>query len=78
MKNGSTSNFKYKTAMNRNLKPLFAPSLFAVADKSYSTNLRFDGKIAFLITSGKPLDPTDPVNASTIDDQIAKAFLAQH
>jgi hypothetical protein len=78
-KNGTTSAFSYKTAMVRNLKPVFTPSpLITVAEQSYSVNLRFDGKIAFAITSGKALDPTVSANASTIDDQIAKAFLAQH
>ncbi len=79
VKNGTRSAFSYKTAMVRNLKPVFLPSsLITVAEQNYAVNLRFDGKIAFAITSGKALDPTDPTNASTLDDQIAKAFLAQH
>jgi hypothetical protein len=78
-KNGVTSAFSYKTGMVRNLKPVFLPSsLITVAEQSYSVNLRFDGKIAFAITTGKAMDPTDPANSTALDDQIAKAFLAQH
>ena len=79
VKNGTKSSFTYKTNMVRNLKPVFLPTpLITVAEQSYSTNLRFDGKIAFAITSGKALDPTDASNKTALDDQIAKAFLAQH
>lgn len=80
VKNGTRSAFSYKTAMVRNLKPVFIPSsLITVAEQNYAVNLRFDGIIAFAISSGgKPLDPTDTANAITIDNQIAKAFLAQH
>jgi hypothetical protein len=78
-KNGAQTSFTYKTGMVRNLKPVFTPSsLITVAEQSYKADLRFDGIIAFAVTSGKPLDPTDPVNKSALDDQIAKAFLAQH
>jgi hypothetical protein len=78
-KNGTQSPFTYKTSMVRNLKPVFTPSpLITIAEQTYSSNLRFDGIIAFAITTGKPLDPTDPVNKTALDDQIAKAFLAQH
>ncbi|MEP7234895.1 MAG: hypothetical protein ABI778_06330 [Ignavibacteriota bacterium] len=78
-KNGTQTAFTYKTSMVRNLKPVFTPSpLITIASGTHSTNLRFDGKIAFAITSGKPLDPTDPTNKADLDDQIAKAFLAQH
>jgi len=79
IKNGTPSSFTYKTSMVRNLKPVFTPSpLITIAEQTYSTNLRFDGIIAFAITTGKPLDPTDASNKAALDDQIAKAFLAQH
>ncbi|MDP4221217.1 MAG: hypothetical protein Q8896_12350 [Bacteroidota bacterium] len=79
VKNGTRSTFSYRTGMVRNLKPVFIPSsLITVAEQNYSVDLRFDGKIAFAVTSGKALDPTASENSATIDDQIAKAFIALH
>ncbi len=73
---GVTQNFSYRTSMVANLKPLILPTVIMLAEKSYTIDLRFDGKIAFGSLSGKALDPRAPENKVDLDAQIAKAFKA--